>query len=110
LKPPPRQSARKRREFAVDVEVGGAGDLLEGLLLGHEGGLEAGDRVAVQRAGRPVAGEEGFAEVAGEAGLAQVEAAGAGTTAVVGEGMSDLVGEVLVKARIAGVGQRSEVV
>ena len=95
---------------AVDIEVGGARDLLEGLLLGHERGLEAGDRVAMQRAGRPVAGEEGFAEVAGEAGLAQVEAAGAGAAAVVGERMGDLVVEVLVQTGIAGVRQRGEVV
>ena len=94
---------------AVDVEVGGLGDLLEGLLLGHERGLEAGDRVAVQRAGRPVAGEEGLAEIAGEAGFAEIEAAGAGAAAVVGEGVRAFVGEVLVKTRIAGVGQRGEV-
>ena len=66
--------------------------------------------MAIHRVGRPVASEEGFTEVAREAGLAQIEAAGAGTTAVIGEGMGDFVGEVLVKARVTGVGQRSEMV
>ena len=66
--------------------------------------------MAVQRAGRPIAGEEGLAEITGEAGLAEVEAAGTGAAAVVGERMGDLVGEVLVKTRVAGVGQRGEVV
>ena len=64
--------------------------------LGDEGGFETLDRMAIHRVGRPVASEEGFTEVAREAGLAQIEAAGAGTTAVIGEGMGDFVGEVLV--------------
>ena len=66
--------------------------------------------MAIHRVGRPVASEEGFTEVAREAGLAQIEAAGAGTTAVIGEGMGDFVGEVLVQARVTGVGQRGEMV
>ena len=96
--------------ITVDVEVGRTGDLLEDILLGDERGFEAGDRVTMQRAGRPIAGEEGLAEVTRETWLAEVEAAGAGAAAVVGERMGNLVVEVLVQARIAGIGQRGEVV
>ena len=66
--------------------------------------------MAINRVGRPVASEERFAEFTREAGFTQVEPASAGAAAVIGEGMGDFVGEVLIQARVAGVCQRGEVV
>ncbi len=66
--------------------------------------------MAIHRVGRPVASEEGFTEFTREARLAQIETTGARTAAVIGEGESGLVGEVLIQARVTGIGQRGEVV
>jgi hypothetical protein len=63
---------------------------MEGLLLGDEGGLEGLDRVVVDRARGPVAGEERLAPGLREARLGKVEAAGAGAAAVVGQRAGDL--------------------
>ena len=64
----------------------------------------------VDGAGGPVAGQQGLVEGGREGGLGDPERARAGAAAVVGEGRRGLLGEVLVQAGIAVVGERGEVV
>ena len=93
---------------SINVQADGAGQAVEGFLAGDEGRLERLHRVVVDISGGPIAGEDHVAVVTREAGLVQVEPAGAGAAAIVGQRRQRLVGEVLVEPRVAEVAERGE--
>ena len=95
---------------AVDVDIRRILNLMESLLLGDERRFELLDRVIVNRARGPIAGEERFAPTLGEAGLAEVETARARAATVVRQRAGRFVIEILIQTRVASVSEGREVV
>ena len=97
---------------AIDVGVGGSVHFDE--LLGCGGFLEGGtvgrNGVTEGAGASPVDGERGVVPFIGEARLGDVDAAAAGSAAVVRERMNVFFLEVFIETRVAVVSERSEVV
>ena len=97
---------------AIDVGIGGAIHFDE--LLGFGGFLEGGTvgthGVTEGAGASPVDGEGSVVPFVGEAGLGDVNATATRAAAVVGERSDGFFFEVLIKPRIAMVGERGEVV